>query len=424
MFCRNCKSTKLKKKVLIGNQPISSKFNNIKKNNEKKYSLDLYQCNDCNLIQLGRTAPVSQMYGSSYGYRSGISKLMVSHLKEKYSLIKKKKRNCSRVLDIGSNDGTFLNFFSKKNFSVGIDPSIKKFRKYYNKKVFKINNYFSKRNILKFFKIKNDYKLKFDVITSFAIFYDIEKPNKFCNDINRLLDDNGIWILEFSYLPLMLKNLTFDQICHEHVTYYSLGTFQQIAKKNNLKVIDVNLNEINGGSIEVICAKKGAKFKVQKKKIEQILNDEKKIKAKSFKKFSNRIKKIRKNITSFIQNNKYKDKKIIGYGASTKGNVVLNYCHISNKDIPYICDANKFKFNKFTPGTNIKIISKNKMRVIKPDYLLVLIWPFRKEVINQEIKFIKKGGSLIFLLPKFHIVDKSNFKKYLKSSFKELSYNY
>ena len=190
----------------------------------------------------------------------------------------------------------------------------------------------------------------------------------------------------------MLKNLTFDQICHEHVTYYSLGTFQQIAKKNNLKVIDVNLNEINGGSIEVICAKKEAKFKEQKKKIEEILNDEKKIRAKSFKKFNNRIKKIRENITSFIQNNKYKDKKIIGYGASTKGNVVLNYCHISNRDISYICDANKFKFNKFTPGTNIKIISKNKMRVIKPDYLLVLIWPFRKEVINQEIEFIKKAG--------------------------------
>ena len=111
-----------------------------------------------------------------------------------------------------------------------------------------------------------NYKLKFDVITSFAIFYDIEKPNKFCNDIDHLLDDKGIWILEFSYLPLMLKNLTFDQICHEHVTYYSLGTFQQIAKKNNLKVIDVNLNEINGGSIEVICAKNLAKFKEQKKK--------------------------------------------------------------------------------------------------------------------------------------------------------------
>ena len=393
MLCRNCYSKKFKKIVSIGSQPISSKFNNTKKISEKKYPLDLYKCKDCNLIQLGKTAPVSQMYGSSYGYRSGISKLMISHLKKKYTSIKKMKKNYNRVLDIGSNDGTFLNFFSQKNIS-------------------------------KFFKIKNNLKLKFDVISSFAIFYDIEKPNEFCEDINSLLDDNGIWILEFSYLPLMLKNLTFDQICHEHVTYYSLKTFQKIAKKNNLKIIDAKLNEINGGSIEVICAKNEAKFKEPKNKIKKILNDENKITAASFKRFNSRIKKIKKDATNFIKYNNDKKQKIIGYGASTKGNVILNYCNISNKDIPYICDANKFKFNKFTPGTNIKIISKNKIKVIKPHYLLVLIWPFRKEVINQEIKFIKNGGSLIFLLPKFHIVDKSNFKKYLKSSFKPLSYDY
>ena len=424
MLCRNCYSKKLKKIVSIGNQPISSKFNNTKKNNEKKYPLDLYKCKDCHLIQLGKTAPISQMYGSSYGYRSGISKLMISQLKTKYTSIKKIKKNCNRVLDIGSNDGTFLNFFSQKKFNVGIDPSIKKFRKYYNKKTFTINNYFSKKNISKFFKFKNNLKLKFDIISSFAIFYDIEKPNKFCKDINSLLDDKGIWILEFSYLPLMLKNLTFDQICHEHVTYYSLKIFQKIAKKNNLKIIDAKLNEINGGSIEIICAKNESNFKVPKNKIKNILNDESKITAASFKRFNSRIKKIKSDTTNFIKYNNDEKKKIIGYGASTKGNVVLNYCHISNKDIPYICDANKFKFNKFTPGTNIKIIPKNKIRVIKPNYLLVLIWPFRKEVINQEIKFIKNGGSLIFLLPKFHIVNKSNFKKYLKSSFKPLSYNY
>ena len=191
----------------------------------------------------------------------------------------------------------------------------------------------------------------------------------------------------------MLKNLTFDQICHEHVTYYGLKTFKKIAKKNNLKIIDAKLNEINGGSIEVTCAKIDLKFKESKNKINKILNDENKITENSFKKFNSRIKKIKKDISQFLK--KYKQK-IIGYGASTKGNVVLNYCSISNKDISYICDANKFKFNKYTPGSNIKIISKNKMRVLKPDFLLVLIWPFRKEVINQEVSFIKSGGSLIF----------------------------
>lgn len=422
MLCRNCNYKILKKIVSIGNQPISSKFNNIKKFNEKKYSLDLYKCQKCDLVQLGKTAPLKQMYGSSYGYRSGISKLMVSHLKKKYLSIKKIKMKCKKTLDIGSNDGTFLNFFPNKNFNVGIDPSIKKFKKYYNKNSFTINNFFSKDNIVKFFKRKNNSKLKFDLISSFAIFYDVENPNKFCKDIFSLLEDNGIWVLEFSYLPLMLKNLTFDQICHEHVTYYSLQTFENIIKKNNLKIINLKLNEINGGSIEVTCAKNNSKFRKPKNKIKKFLDDERKITAASFKRFNDRIRKIKRDFLLFINNNK--DKKIIGYGASTKGNVVLNYCNITNKIISYICDENKFKFNKFTPGTNIKIISKNKMRSLKPNYLLILIWPFRAEVINQEINFIKSGGSLIFLLPRFHIVDRTNFKKYLKSSFKSLSYNY
>ena len=422
MLCRNCNYQTLKKIVSIGNQPISSKFNNIKKFNEKKYSLDLYKCKKCDLVQLGKTAPLSQMYGSSYGYRSGISKLMVSHLKKKYLSIKKIKMKCKKSLDIGSNDGTFLNFFPNKNFNVGIDPSIKKFKKYYNKNSFTINNFFSKDNIVKFFKRKNNPKLKFDLISSFAIFYDIENPNKFCKDIFSLLEDNGIWVLEFSYLPLMLKNLTFDQICHEHVTYYSLKNFENIIKKNNLKIINIKLNEINGGSIEVTCAKNNSKFRKPKNKIKKLLDDEKKITAASFKRFNDRIRKIKRDILFFVNNNK--DKKIIGYGASTKGNVVLNYCNITNRTISYICDENEFKFNKFTPGTNIKIISKNKMRSLKPNYLLILIWPFRAEVINQEINFIKSGGSLIFLLPRLHIVDRTNFKKYLKSSFKSLSYNY
>lgn len=422
MICRNCKFKKLKKIVSIGRQPISSKFNKKKRFNEKKYSLDLFKCRSCSLIQLGKSAPLDQMYGTSYGYRSGISKLMISHLKDKLLSIKKIKKNQKRVLDIGSNDGTFLNFFSQKNFNVGIDPSIKKFKKYYKKNTHTINSFFSKKNIINYFKIKNSSNLKFDVIASFAIFYDIENPNKFCQDINSLLDDNGIWILEFSYLPLMLKNLTFDQICHEHVTYYDLKTFQNIARKNNFKIIDIKFNEINGGSIEVICAKKDAKFKEAKNKIMKILKDESNITSLSFSNFSKRVKNIKKHISNFIKRNKYK--KIIGYGASTKGNIVLNYCNISSKKVPFICDANKFKLNKFTPGSNIQIISKNKMRMLNPEYLLILIWPFRKEVINQEIKFIKKGGSLIFLLPKFHVVNKSNYKRFLKSSFKHLSYNY
>ena len=362
------------------------------------------------------------MYGSNYGYQSNLSKSMIIHLKKKFLFIKKKfLKEKSIILDIGSNDGTFLNFFKKKNFLVGIDPSIKKFYKNYNKNVITINDYFSFDNIKKNIFNKRSEK-KFDLITSFAIFYDIEDPNSFCGDINKLLKENGIWILEFSYLPLMLKNLTFDQICHEHVTYYSLTVFNRIIKKNNLKIIDFKLNEINGGSIEIICSKKNSKYREKKQKLERFLRDENKINFKSFKNFEDRIKKSNYSFKTFLKKNK--DKKIEGYGASTKGNVVLNRFKITNKIIPFICDANKFKIGRFTPGTNIKIITKEKMRSNNPNYLLVLIWPFRSEVIKEEINYIKEGGSLVFLLPRFHVINKLNYKSFINKDFKSMSYKY
>jgi NDP-4-keto-2,6-dideoxyhexose 3-C-methyltransferase len=237
-----------------------------------------------------------------------------------------------------------------------------------------------------------------------------------------LLKKNGVWVLEMSYLPLMLKNLTYDQICHEHLTYYDLTVFKKIIEKHNLKIIDVSLNEINGGSIEIMCAKKDSKFKTNKKKISKFLKDEVKITEKSYKNFNNRINKIKELVQMFLNLNA--KKKVIGYGASTKGNIVLNHCQIKNNQIKEICDGSAKKVSRYTPGSNIKIISKEKMRKKNPDYLLVLIWSFRKEVIKQELNFLKNGGKLVFHLPRFHIVNVNNFKSYLKKDFKNLSYNY
>ena len=254
------------------------------------------------------------------------------------------------------------------------------------------------------------------------MFYDVDNPNSFCKDIFKLLKNNGVWILELSYFPLMLKNLTFDQICHEHVTYYTLTVFKNIAEKNNLKIIDITLNEINGGSIEIICAKKTSKLNINKNKITEIIKDEKKISTGSYENFNKRIKKIRRLINMFINLNS--KKKIIGYGASTKGNIVLNFCSINNSQIKEICDGSKKKLSKFTPGSNINIISKEKMRKKSPDYLLVLIWSFRKEIIKQEFNYLKKGGKLVFHLPRFHIVNIKNYHSYINDDFKNMSYDY
>lgn len=418
MKCKNCKKNSLKKIVKIGKQPLSGFFHSRKEKKLPKYSLDLYKCSKCDLVQLSNSIDTQKMYGNHYGYKTSVSKMMVSHLREKVKRLKKYRvfKKGNNLLDIGSNDASFLKLLNKNCNLYGIDPSANKFKKEY-KGMKLITNFFSKKNIIKNIKNKN---IKFDLISSFAMFYDVEDPNSFCKDIEMLLNDKGIWICEISYLPLMLKNLTFDQICHEHVMYYTFSVFEKILHNNNLKVIDIKLNEINGGSIEVIISKDKNNISINKNFIKKIKSDEKKIDYKAFYNFSERIKNIKHDLVSFIR----KNKPIFGYGASTKGNIVLNYCNINSVEMPYICDANKQKLGKFTPGTNIKITSKEKARFLNPKYMLVLIWSFRSEIIKQELDYLKKGGNLVFHLPKFHIINKKNYKNFINKDFKNFSYKY
>ena len=419
MSCKNCKSRTLKKIINIGKQPISSHFYKKKQKNLRNYSLDLHICKNCELVQFKTLPKLDDMYGLNYGYRTSLSPLMITHMKKKYLyLINNIKGKKCNILDIGCNDGTFLNFFkSYKNINLyGIDPSAEKFRKYHSKRINLIVDYFKKEKIEKKYN-----KINFELITSFAMFYDIEDPNSFCKDIKNLLSDNGRWVLELSYFPSLLKNLTYDQICHEHVTYYTLKTFENVLNKNGLKILDFHMNDINGGSIEIICAKKNSKYKPKIKKINKQKRIEEQINETSYMNFNKRVDNVKKILNTFLKDNK---NDVIGYGASTKGNIVLNHCKINEKQLKYICDANPYKFNRYTPGSNIKIISKEKMRKIKPKYLLVLIWSFRKEVIIQEKKYLLNGGKLIFHLPMFHIVDKFNYKYFLNNNFDSFSYNF
>lgn len=384
--CISCKNKRLIKIISIGRQPLSGTFLKNKKLKLKKYSLDLSKCNKCGLVQLKNMINKKKLFGDNYVYRTTLSKLMINRLNKKYKEIIKERfiNNDSKVLDIGSIDRTT-----------------------------------SKNKVLKNTKNK---KIKFDLITSFAMFYSIKDPRSFCADIHELLSSRGIWVLEILYLPLILKNLSYDQICHKHLAYYTITVFKNLIKKNNLKIIDIFFNEVNGGSAEIICARQDSILKAKENKINLILNDEKKINFQSFKNFEKRIDNNKKIIKLFLNLNS--QKKVLGYGASTKGNFILNQCNINNQQISFICDKNNRKKNKFTPGSNIKIISKELMRKKKPDYLFVLIWSYRKEVIKQEIRYLQSGGCLVFPLPKFHLVNKFNYKEYLKKDFKIFSYHY
>ena len=424
MKCRNCKKTKFDKIIKIGLQPISSRTYK-SKIKLKKYPLDLFKCKHCKLIQLSRVAPAKDMYGSGYGYWTGLSPLMINHMKKKVKRLNNSKqlKKFSRVLDIGSSDPTFLNLLrkSKNNLDLfAIDPSSAKFKKSFTqKKINLIIDYFSKKKIDDYLKLKNISLKKFSLITSFAMFYDINDPNSFCKDVKNMLEDNGIWIVEFSYFPLLLKNLTYDQINHEHVTYYTLTTLKNILNKNGLKILDINFNDINGGSAEVTVSKNSSKHKPSKERINSILKEESFINFESYKKFNLRLDNVKKVVNNFLENNK----KVVGYGASTKGNIILNHCGIKSDKIKHICDGNIQKIGNYTPGSNIKIITKKRMRKMKPDYLFVLIWSFRSEVIKQEKKFLLNGGKLIFPLPIFHIIDKYNYKYYQNENLNSLGYS-
>ena len=419
--CRFCKTNKFNEIVNLGNQPLSGVFPDISSKDPPKGKLILIKCKKCNLIQLKHSASINKMYGNDYGYNSSLSKLMVNHLKLEFNNLMKylrPKDNIS-VLDIGSNDGTFLSFYKKNVFKLGIDPSGNRFLSNYKKNNSNlINDFFSYDSVHSKYPNK-----KFDIITSYAMFYDIEDPLKFCKDIAKLLKQNGIWSLELSYLPLLIQNMTYDQICHEHLTYYDLTMLRNILLKAKIKILDVSFNEINGGSFNIVCSKISSKLKDNKKKIEEVIKNEARLYHENdLSSFASRMKNSSKIIKEYLKILKENKKLVIGYGASTKGNIVLNYSNIDNKLLRYICDQNPFKLKKITPGSRIEIISKDKMRKLKCNYLFVLIWPFRKEVINQEISFIKKGGKLIFPLPLLHIVDKSNYKHYLKRNLSDFAF--
>ena len=398
--CRSCKSKKLVKLYSLGNQYFTGIFPSNKHSKIPRGNLGMLICNNCKLLQLDENFDSNEMYGDNYGYMSSLNKSMISHLylkalnlKKKYNLKSKKS-----VLDIGSNDGTFLAFFNK-NFSLfGCDPTIKKFGKFYRKDIIKIQNFFSS-NLFK--------NIKFDLITSISMFYDLPDPLKFAKEINSILKKNGVWHIELSYMPMMIKNRSYDTICHEHLEYYSLKSLKYLLTKAGLKITNLSFNQINGGSIEVDVVKKSSKYKECKDLINWVLESEhvnQYNEIKKHKSFYNECLNHKKLLKKLLVTLKKQNKKVVGYGASTKGNVLLQFCGINSKIINNIAEVNKYKFNRYTPGSKIKIVSEKSVRLKKPDYMLVLPWHFKDYIVKRERNFLKNGGKLIFPLPEIEIV--------------------
>ena len=402
--CRACENNNLSKCLDLGNQYLTGVFPKNKNQNISIGNLSLVYCNKCSLLQLSENFNRFEMYGSNYGYMSSLNQSMVNHLKNKSEKIKKiaKLSKKDLIIDIGSNDGTFLSFFTKVCETAGVDPTIKKFQNHYYKKTITISDFFS-ADTLK----KNSINKKAKAITSIAMFYDLENPIAFANEVYESLDKDGIWHFEQSYMPSMIKNISYDTICHEHLEYYSLKSLKYILDKSEFKIIDIEINDINGGSFAITVAKKKSRKFEESSLVDWLLKKEdlyKFNKLETFIDFKTKVFKHKKLLKDLILNLKDMKKKVAGYGASTKGNVILQFCNLNNKHIPYIVDVNPYKRNKLTPGTKIKIINDHDFKRKKPDYLIVLPWHFKNHILQKENSYIKNGGHFIFPLPDIEIV--------------------
>ena len=402
--CRNCKSKYFSKLFTLGKMCFTGKFPKNLTTNIPKVVISLIMCKSCKLVQLDRNFNPKYLYDTNYGYRTGINATMTQHVKgvvkESIKIVKLKKKDS--VLDIASNDGTLLNFYKKNIFRVGIDPLIKKYKNQYKNINFGIQEFFSYKAIQ-----KKKINKKFKIITVLSMFYDLPNPNRFLRDVKKVLDKEGIFVLEQADLLSIIKNCQFDTICHEHLEYYSTKVIIELMNKNELRVFNLKASTINGGSMRYYVCHKDSKYKNNYRKIDKILKKEIKFKLDkpdTFNDFFKLINVQKKKLLKLI-NKIIKKKEIIhGYGASTKGNVLLQYFGISSNKISYIADRNPQKVNLYTPGTKIKIVSESFSRMCKPNYYLVLPWHFKKEIILREKRSIKDGSKFIFPLPKVKIV--------------------
>tara|TARA_Y100000590_G_C15710325_1_gene1010033 strand:- start:557 stop:1780 length:1224 start_codon:yes stop_codon:yes gene_type:complete len=402
--CRSCSSLSLRYISSLGNQYFTGIFPSKKNKNIPKGFLSMVICNNCRLLQLENSFDVNIMYGDNYGYLSSLNPHMVRHLRLKSKKLKKISNLSSGdlVIDIGSNDGTTLHNFSNAYKLIGVDPTIKKLKKYYRKDIITISSFFNKNLISKYTKAK-----KAKIITTISMFYDLPNPVNFAKDIYESLDDDGIWHLEQSYMPSMIKNISYDTICHEHLEYYSLYSIKYIFDQVGFKIIDLEFNNINGGSFAITVAKKKSRHNELNKIVNWLLKKEDVYNYNSIETHKNFFKDVEKHKKVFVElllNLKDMGKKIVGYGASTKGNVILQYCKIDSNILDVILDVNKYKNGKYTPGSNIKIVDEKLKYKIDPDYMLVLPWHFKNFIVNKERKFLNRNRKLIFPLPDIEII--------------------
>lgn len=403
--CRVSNSDHLVSVLQLGNQALTGVFPKSADEPVTVGPLELVWCPDSGLLQLRHSYNAEEMYGDNYGYRSGLNKSMVDHLNHKVQYLERlvKPTSGDVILDIGSNDATTLKAYSIDGLKrVGIDPTGRKFAEYYPDEIKLVPDFFSAT------AYHSVMEKPAKIVTSIAMFYDLEEPIKFAQEIESVLADDGVWHFEQSYMPSMLRLNSYDTICHEHLEYYSLGVVKKILDASGLKLIDVVMNNVNGGSFAVTAAKDGNNsIEPNHAVINWLLEQEERMglsTPRPYREFEERVFRHRDDLRRLIKSLVADGKRVLGYGASTKGNVVLQFCGLSAAEIPAIAEVNQEKFGRVTPGTHIPIISEEEARAMKPDYFFVLPWHFKDGIIRREQEYLAGGGNLIFPFPEIEII--------------------
>jgi len=404
--CRLCGDRRLTSLICLGEQHLTGVFPKDPTASLSKGPLDLVLCGDCGLVQLKHSFIPGEMYGQNYGYRSSLNRSMVDHLKAKIEGLRSRfpVGLGDYVLDIGANDGTSLAFYPQGGATLcGMDPSAEKFRSYYRPDINLVVDFFSAER----FRREFGQEARPRIVTSIAMFYDLEDPLDFVRQIKKILHPQGVWHFEQSYLPLMLEANAYDTICHEHLEYYGLKQIKWMMDRVGLEILDVELNNINGGSFAVTVAHQGSGLPGNPATVQFLLDAEERLGTHNvalYEAFSKGVEAHRKGLKSLLVDLKSQGKIVLGYGASTKGNVILQYCGLTPELLPAIAEVNESKFGSYTPGTRIPIISEEQARAMKPDCFVVFPWHFRENIVAREREFLASGGSLIFPLPTIEIV--------------------
>lgn len=401
--CRICGNTRLAGVLDLGEQMLTGVFPASPDDAVTTGPLRLVKCmgeDACGLLQLEHSYRLDEMYGDNYGYRSGLNASMVRHLEEKVARISAQValRPGDVVVDVGSNDGTTLRAYVADGIRrIGIDPTAAKFARYYPEGSEIVAEFFSAATLE-----ARGLLGKVRVLTSFSMFYDLEDPMAFMRDVHAALADDGVWVFEQSYMPAMLDTNSYDTVCHEHLEYYALRQIAWMAERVGFVVRDVAFNDVNGGSFSVTVGKVG--HGTPSPDVARILADEAARGLDTlapYEAFAARVRASRDALRAFLAGAAAEGRTVVALGASTKGNVLLQYCGVGRDDVAAVAEVNPEKYGRVTPGTFLPIRPEDEVLAASPDYLLVLPWHFRAFFLGSP-RFA--GRRLVFPLPVLEVV--------------------